>query len=90
MNYYDYRDYFRQIIDLLESLISKFDAWTAAVTGFWNTLLSFLPTEAFTEILKCVTATATTIVGNPFLLFTVIFLFAGGVIGIMGRILSRN
>lgn len=47
-------------------------------------------TEAFTEILKCVTATATTIVGNPFLLFTVIFLFAGGVIGIMGRILSRN
>ena len=27
-------------------------------------------TEAFTEILKCVTATATTIVGNPFLLFT--------------------
>ena len=47
-------------------------------------------TEAFTEILTCVTATATTIVGNPFLLFTVIFLFAGGVIGIMGRILSRN
>jgi len=43
MNYYDYRDYFRQIIDLLESLISKFDSWTAAVTGFWNTLLSFLP-----------------------------------------------
>ena len=41
-------------------------------------------TEAFTEILTCVTATATTIVGNPFLLF------AGGVIGIMGRILSRN
>lgn len=30
-------------------------------------------TEAFTEILTCVTATATTIVGNPFLLFTVIF-----------------
>lgn len=47
-------------------------------------------TEAFTEILTCVTAAATTIVGNPFLLFTVIFLFAGGVIGIMGRILSRN
>lgn len=47
-------------------------------------------TEAFTEILKCVTATATTIAGNQFLLFTVIFLFAGGVIGIMGRILSRN
>ena len=47
-------------------------------------------TEAFTEILTCVTSAATTIVGNPFLLFTVIFLFAGGVIGIMGRILSRN
>lgn len=43
MNYYDYRDYFRQIISLLESLISKFDTWTAAVTGFWNTLLGFLP-----------------------------------------------
>lgn len=47
-------------------------------------------TDAFTKILSCVTETATTIVGSPFLLFTVIFLFAGGVIGIMGRILSRN
>ena len=47
-------------------------------------------TAAFTMILQCVTATANTIVYNPFLLFTVIFLFAGGVIGIMGRILSRN
>jgi uncharacterized protein (DUF608 family) len=51
MNYYDYRDYFRQIIDLLESLISKFDAWTASVTGFWNTLLSFLPTALWFLVL---------------------------------------
>lgn len=60
--------------------------------GEVSAMVAFLGqlTEAFTEILKCVTATATTIVGNPFLLFTVIFLFAGGVIGIMGRILSRN
>lgn len=57
----------------------------SAMTAFLTQL-----TGAFTEILKCVTSTATTIVGNPFLLFTVIFLFAGGVIGIMGRILSRN
>ncbi len=47
-------------------------------------------TAAFTEILSCVGEAATTITGSPFLLFTVIFLFAGGVIGIMGRILSRN
>ena len=47
-------------------------------------------TAAFTKILACVTETATAITGSPFLLFTVIFLFAGGVIGIMGRILSRN
>ena len=46
-----HRDYFRQIIDLLESLISKFDAWTAAVTGFWNTLLSFLPTALWFLVL---------------------------------------
>ena len=47
-------------------------------------------TAAFTKILACVGETATAITGSPFLLFTVIFLFAGGVIGIMGRILSRN
>lgn len=51
MNYYDYRDYFRQIISLLESLISKFDALTAAVTGFWNTLLGFLPTALWFLVL---------------------------------------
>jgi hypothetical protein len=47
-------------------------------------------TAAFTKILACVGETATAITGSPFLLFTVIFLFAGGVIGIMGRILSRS
>lgn len=51
MNYYDYREYFRQIIDLLESLISKFDAWTASVTAFWNTLLEFLPTALWMLVL---------------------------------------
>ena len=51
MNYYDYRDYFRQIIDLLESLISKFDAWTAAVTCFWNLLLGYLPTALWFLVL---------------------------------------
>ncbi len=55
-------------------------------------MASFLKTltTAFTSILSCVASAASTIVANPFLLFTVIFLFAGGVIGIMGRILSRN
>ena len=47
-------------------------------------------TTGFTEILGCVTEAATTIVGSPFLLFTCLFLFAGGVIGVMGRMLSRN
>lgn len=47
-------------------------------------------TGAFTTILSCVTEAASTIVASPFLLFTVIFLFAGGVIGILGRILSRS
>lgn len=57
----------------------------SAMTAFLTDL-----TAAFTKILSCVTEAATTIVGSPFLLFTVIFLFAGGVIGIMGRMLSRN
>lgn len=47
-------------------------------------------TAGFTEILSCVTEAATTIVGSPFLLFTCLFLFAGGVIGVMGRMLSRS
>ncbi len=63
----------------------KMEGEPTAMTAFLTDL-----TAAFTEILSCVTEAATTIVGSPFLLFTVIFLFAGGVIGIMGRILSRN
>lgn len=47
-------------------------------------------TTSFGTILECVVDACTTIVSNPFLLFTVIFLFAGGVIGIIGRLLSRN
>ena len=41
-------------------------------------------------ILTGVTSVCTNIVSTPFLLFTSIFLFAGGVVGIIGRILSRN
>ncbi len=37
-----------------------------------------------------ITKIATTIVGEPLLLFTVGFLFLGGCIGIFGRLLSRN
>lgn len=47
-------------------------------------------TAGFTSILSCVTQACTTIVNTPFLLFTCIFLFAGGVVGILGRLLSRN
>lgn len=54
-----------------------------------STLLSNM-TDGFTVILSCVTDACTTIVSNPFLLFTCIFLFAGGVVGIIGRLLSRN
>lgn len=47
-------------------------------------------TTGFSEILSCVTEACTTIVNTPFLLFTTIFLFAGGVVGLIGRLLSRN
>lgn len=47
-------------------------------------------TTSFGTILECVADACATIVGNPFLLFTVLFLFAGGVIGIIGRLLSRS
>ena len=49
-----------------------------------------LLTTGLGVILTGVTSVCTTIVGTPFLLFTTIFLFAGGVVGIIGRILSRN
>lgn len=56
------------------------------------TMTAFLKqlSDAFAVILNCVTSATTVIVGDPFLLFTVIFLFAGGVIGILGRLLSRR
>lgn len=56
------------------------------------TMAAFLEqlSDAFGVILHCVTSATTVIVGDPFLLFTVIFLFAGGVIGILGRLLSRR
>lgn len=56
------------------------------------TMTAFLKqlTEGFNVILTCVSSATTIIVGDPFLLFTVIFLFAGGVIGILGRLLSRR
>lgn len=53
------------------------------------TLMSTL-SEGFTVILTAVASACTTIVNTPFLLFTCVFLFAGGVVGIIGRLLSRN
>lgn len=47
-------------------------------------------TTGFTSILSCVTSLCQQIVSTPFLFFTTLFLFAGGVVGILGRILSRN
>ena len=46
-----------------------------------------LLTTGLDVILTGVTSVCTTIVSTPFLLFTTIFLFAGGVVGIIGRIL---
>ena len=46
--------------------------------------------DGFTVIMENVVSACATIVSNPFLLFTCIFLFAGGVVGIIGRLLSRN
>lgn len=56
------------------------------------TMAAFLEqlNAGLTAILTGVSSVTTAIVGDPFLLFTTIFLFAGGVVGIIGRILSRN
>ena len=43
-----------------------------------------------TEVLEYVVNVCTTIVSQPLLLLTVGFLFIGGVVGIFGRLLSRN
>lgn len=42
------------------------------------------------SVLTYVGTVCTTIVSTPLLLFTTGFLFIGGVIGILGRLLSRN
>lgn len=43
-----------------------------------------------TEVIEYVGTVCATIVAQPLLLLTVGFLFIGGVIGIFGRLLSRN
>jgi hypothetical protein len=55
-------------------------------------LAAFLQTlaDGFGVILTSVGSACSTIVSTPFLLFTAVFLFAGGVVGIIGRLLSRN
>lgn len=54
-----------------------------------SSLLTDLGTVA-TQIFSQISTIATTIVGQPLLLFTVGFLFVGGCVGIFGRLLSRN
>lgn len=54
-----------------------------------SALLTDLGTVA-TQIFTQIGTIATTITGNPLLLFTVGFLFVGGCVGIFGRLLSRN
>lgn len=41
--YYDYRDEFRQIISLLQQLNDSFASFVSLLTGWWQTLLGFLP-----------------------------------------------
>ena len=42
------------------------------------------------KVLAFIADVCTTIVGQPLLLMSVGFLFIGGVVGIFGRLLSRN
>lgn len=58
------------------------------VTGMAALLADFgsICTSVFSQI----GTVATTITGNPLLLFTTGFLFLGGCVGIFGRLLSRN
>lgn len=53
------------------------------------TLLTDLGTVA-TSVIDYVGNVCEVIVGQPLLLLTVGFLFIGGVVGIFGRLLSRN
>lgn len=41
--YYDYRDEFREIISLLQQLNNSFDSFVTLLTGWWETLIGFLP-----------------------------------------------
>lgn len=43
MLYYDYRDEFREIISLLRQLNTSFDSFVTLLTGWWETLIGFLP-----------------------------------------------
>ena len=54
-----------------------------------ETLISSLG-EVAESVLGFVAEVCTTVVDQPLLLLTVGFLFIGGVIGIFGRLLSRN
>lgn len=59
---------------------------TPDLAAFMTTLLGILTGS----IVPGITAIANMIIGTPFLSFTVAFLFAGGIIGLFGRVLSRN
>lgn len=63
--------------------------WTETATNTMTTLLTDLGTVA-TKVLSSVADVCGTIVGEPLLLMTTGFLFIGGVVGIFGRLLSRN
>ena len=48
--YYDYRDEFNQLIDLLidvcadfRTFMNTFDSFVTLLTGWWQTLIGFLP-----------------------------------------------
>lgn len=62
------------------------------MTTTTTTLSSFLAdlTTIATSVLGFVGNVTAEIIGDPFLLFTVGILFLGAVIGIVGRLLSRN
>ncbi len=55
-------------------------------------MATFLATlgEIATAIWEQIGTITDTIMGSPLLLFTVGFLFVGGVVGIFGRLLSRR
>lgn len=62
---------------------------TGSTAPTMASLLADIKTVA-TSALGFVGDVTSAIMGDPFLLFTVGFLFLGGVIGILGRLLSRN